>query len=200
MVPELRPVAAAGEAVGVAADTALLVAYDEGDWGELGSSAALMATGGMGAVLRRGAVAGAERTAQGAVSTRYLTTRQRVALGAAAEARARRDALRAALDVPPARGTPTALTGGPAVGTVRAPVVAASGLAAGVIDAARAGAARGRAAAAAQLDRAFRDDWRLATTNGPTAQRLYTGGASLQVGTAAVRATRPVTESEPAGR
>ena len=145
-VPELRPVAAAGEAAGVAADTAL-----------------------------------------------------RLALGAAAEARARRDAVRAALDVAPARGTPTALTGGPAVGTVRAPV-AASGLAAGVRDAARAGAARGRAAVAAQLDRAFRDDWRLATANGPAAQRLYTGGASLQVGTAAARATRPVTEAEPAGR
>ena len=198
-VPELRPVAAAGEAAGVAADTALLVAYGEGDWAELGGSAALMATGGMGAVLRRGAVAGAERTAQGAVSTRYLTTRQRLALGAAAEARASRDAVRAALDVAPARGTPTALTGGPAVGTVRAPV-AASGLAAGVRDAARARAARGRAAVAAQLDRAFRDDWRLATANGPAAQRLYTGGASLQVGTAAARATRPVTEAEPAGR
>ena len=195
VVPELRPVAAAGEAVGVAADTALLVAYEEGDWAELGSSAALMATGGLGAVLRRGAVAGAERTAPGAVATRRLTTRQRLALGAAAEVRARRDAVRAALDAPPARGTPTALTGGPAVRTVRAPA-GTSGLVAGVRDAARTGAARGRAAAAAQLDRAFRDDWRLATANGPAAQRLYTAGASLHVGTVATRATRSVAEPE----
>ena len=79
--------------------------------------------------------------------------------------------------------------------TVRAPV-GTSGLVAGVRDAARTGAARGRAAAAAQLDRAFRDDWRLATANGPAAQRLYTAGASLQVGTVATRATRSVAEPE----
>ncbi len=199
VAPQLRPLAAAGEAVGVSADAALLVAYDEGDWATWGGAVALSATGGAGAALRRGAVAGAEHTARGAVSTRHLTTAQRVALGVAHEARARRDAVRAALADSPGRGTPSALTGGP---VVRAPGVApggATGLLPRARDAARAGAARARAATTAGLDRAFRDDWRLATANGPAAQQLYVGGASLQLASAASAASSAVT-SNVAGR
>jgi hypothetical protein len=191
LVPELRPLAAAGEAVGMAADAALLVAYDEGDWGDWGTAAALALTGGAGGVLRRGAVAGAEHTARGAVSTRHLTTPQRLALGAVAEAQARRDAVRAALTTPSARGTPSALIGGPVVRGPRAAPPGPSGFVPRVRDAARAGAARGRAAAAAQLDRAFRDDWRLATANGRVAQRLYSSGTGLDVGSAVVDRITP---------
>ena len=72
------------------------------------------ATGAFGGALRLGSTAGAERTAAGVVSTATLTTRQRLALGVVKQARARRDALRASFRVPPARGTPSALLGGPA--------------------------------------------------------------------------------------
>jgi hypothetical protein len=61
----------------------------------------------------------------------------------------------------------------------------ATGLLPRARDVARAGAARARAATTAGLDRAFRDDWRLATANGPAAQQLYVGGASLQLAGAA---------------
>ena len=35
--------------------------------------------------------------------------------------------------------------------------------------------------ARARVERAFLDDWRLATANGPAAQRMYTAGATLEV-------------------
>ena len=200
VAPQLRPLAAAGEAVGMSADAALLVAYDEGDVATWGSAVALSATGGAGAALRRGAVAGAEHTARGAVRTRHLTTAQRLALGVAHEARARRDAVRAALADSPGRGTPSALTGGP---VVRAPGVApggATGLLPRARDVARAGAARARAATTAGLDRAFRDDWRLATANGPAAQQLYVGGASLQLAAGAAGAASSTVTSTVGGR
>ena len=214
VAPQLRPLAAAGEALGMTGDAALLVAYGEGDWATLGSAVALAATGGAGAVLRRGAVAGAQHTPQGAVGTRHLTTAERVALGVAHEARARRDAVRAALADPPARGTPSALTGGPAVRAPR-PAPQAAGLVPRARDVARASAARARAAATAGVDRAFRDDWRLATANGPAAQQLYAAGASLQVastatgaatshvaarGTSPAAASAPSAEAGPSGR
>ena len=54
VVPELRPVAAAADAVAVAADATLLLAYGEGDLGELAEGAGLAAAGALGGVARRG--------------------------------------------------------------------------------------------------------------------------------------------------
>jgi hypothetical protein len=194
-VPELRPVVEVAERATVAADAALLVAYGEGDAGQLAVAAGLGVLGAAGGVLRRGATAGAERTATGVVSAARLTARERVALGVVREARARRDTLRASFRVPPARGTPSALLGGPAprsfvhpgAGLGRGLTVPAvvSGLGAG----ARRVAAGTRAAAQQRVDRAFLDDWRLATANGPQAQRMYTAGTTLEVAaTGAARA------------
>ena len=115
--------------------------------------------------------------------TRSLTARQRLALGTVEEVRGRRDALRAAV-VPPERGTPSALLGGPAT---RHPRVRGAGRGARAHRRVRprARARQVRALAAARADRMVLDDWRLATANGATAQRIYAGGTSLEVGSAA---------------
>ena len=187
VVPELKPVVAVADGAAVAADAALLVAYDEGDAGQLAVAAGLSAAGAFGGVLRLGSTAGAERTAAGVVSTATLTARQRVALGVVKQARARRDALRATFRVPPARGTSSALIGGPAP---RSSALTGPGLGRGlfvpaVVNRLGAGARRAavgaRVAAQQRVDRAFLDDWRLATANGPQAQRMYTAGVTLEV-------------------
>ena len=184
------------------ADATLLAAYGEGDAGALARSAALSGLGAAGGVLRAGATAGAERTAAGVVSTARLTGQQRLALGVVHEVRRRRDALRASFRVPPARGTPSAAR--------RRPPVRGRGSAA-VLLAVRAwgpgsrcrpcsiwpGRAARRAVTrsharrpVARVDRAFLDDWRLATANGPQAQRMYTAGVTLETRRPPVRGRR----------
>ena len=185
VVPELKPVVAVADAAAVAADATLLVAYGEGDGRQLATDDGLAATGTLGGVLRTGATLGARRTADGIVSTGRLTAAQRVARGAVHEARARRDTLRASFRVPPARGTASSLTGGPDLRSV-----AGAGFRAGLTIPAmtaqlRSGARRAaqgvNTAARQRVDRAFLDDWRLATANGPQAQRMYAAGATLEV-------------------
>ena len=46
-----------------------------------------------------------------------------------------------------------------------------------------------RSAAVARVDKAFLDDWRLATANGPQAQRMYTTGVTLETAAAGARKT-----------
>ena len=196
VMPELKPLVVVADGAAVAADAALLAAFGEGDAGQLAVGAGLAAVGAAGGSLRRGAAAGAERTATGVVTTATLTARQRVALGVVREARARRDALRASFRVPPARGTPSAALGGPAP---RAQVLSGTGAESllgvpGVMGRLRVGARRAaagaNAAARRRADRAFLDDWRLATANGPQAQRMYTAGVTLEVA-ARAGAVRP---------
>ena len=194
VVPELKPVVAVADGAAVAADAAMLAGYGEGDAGQLALAAGLSVAGTFGGVLRLGATGGAERRAAGVVSTARLTAQQRVALGVAKHARARRDALRATFRVPPARGTPSAWLGGPAprsfVPTVSGP---GRGLTVPAVvgrleSGARRAAAGANAAARRRVDRAFLDDWRMASANGPQAQRMYTAGATLEVAaTAAAR-------------
>jgi len=187
VAPELKPVAAAADALALGADATLLVAFGEGDAGQLATGAALTALGVSGGVLRSGATAGAQRTAGGVVvSTVRLTTQQRLALGVVGQARARRDALRASFRVPPGRGTSSALLGGPAPRPQRwGGAVTLTGLAARVGSGTRQTGRAARVAARARADRLFLDDWRLATANGPQAQRMYIAGATLEVGAAA---------------
>ncbi|HET7823478.1 MAG TPA: hypothetical protein VFL10_18290 [Ornithinibacter sp.] len=191
VVPELKPVVALADGAAVVADAALLVAFDEGDAGRLAVGAGLAATGAFGGVLRLGSTAGAERTAAGVVSTARLTARQRLAVGVVQQARARRDALRASFRVPPARGTPSAVLGGPAP---RPSALTGPGPGRGlsvpaVVNRLRIGARQtavgARAAARQRVDRAFLDDWRLATANGRQAQRMYAAGATLEVASTA---------------
>ncbi|WP_345205671.1 hypothetical protein [Fodinibacter luteus] len=198
-VPELRPVAAVADAAAVAADTTLLVAYGEGSWSDLSAGAGLAATGVLGGVLRSGATAGARRTATGATVTRRLTAAQRLAIGTAREVRARRDEVRARFDVPPARGTPSALTGGPTPRAAREPLwrLTPAEAAQRVRRAAGTSAARARTAARSQADRAFLDDWRLATANGPQAQRMYVAGATLEVTATGASKARDARDARP---
>ncbi|WP_377641883.1 hypothetical protein [Oryzobacter terrae] len=187
VAPELVPLAAAGDATATAADAGLLAVYGEGDAGSLATGLALASTGGVGRVLRHGSLAGAEATAHGVRSTRVLTTQQRMVVGAVEAARSRRDALRTALRGVPDRGTPSALLGGPAVRVRSAPVAtaAAQTVAQRASDAARLAAERVREAAAEQVRRRVLDDWRLASANGASAQRMYVSGATLEVAGAA---------------
>lgn len=186
-VPWLRPVAAAGDVLGLTADAALLVGYGEGDTDALAVGAALTATGGAAGALRRGAVAGAQRTAGGVVVTRRLTAQERLRLGAVAEVRQRRDELRRRFTDEPHRGTASP----PVSGGARAGGTGATGAGApggGVVRlraAIDAQVLRARALAGARADAAFRHDWQLATANGPSAQRMYTAGATLEVATRA---------------
>ena len=159
----------------VSADAALLVAYDEGDCGDLGGAAPSSATGGAGAALRRRRrPPGRSTRARGAVSTRHLTAhsggpRRRPRGPGATRRRAGRPRRLAGTGHPerPDRRTGGQGARGGARGRDR-PASPSAGRA-------RAGAARARAATTAGLDRAFRDDWRLATANGPAAQRLLCG-------------------------
>ena len=199
-VPELKPVVAVAAPVAVAADSALLVAYGEGDAGQLGKDAALAATGALGGVLRTGATLGARRTADGIVTAGRLTAAQRVAHGAVHQARARRDALRASFRVPPPRGTASSLIGGPAPrsmlggGSTAGPTISA--LSAQLRSGARRAAHGVNTAARQRVDRAFLDDWRLATANGPQAQRMYAAGTTLEV---TRKTLKPRTESTEGG-
>ncbi len=185
VVPELKPVVAVADPVAVAADAALLVGYGEGDARQLATDAALAATGALGGTLRTGATLGARRTADGIVTTGRLTAAQRVALGAVQRARARRDALRASFQVPPARGTASSLVGGPAprsvVGAGPGPGLTIPAMAAHLRSGARRAVTGVNTAARQRVDRAFLDDWRLATANGPQAQRMYAAGTTLEV-------------------
>jgi hypothetical protein len=212
-VPWLRPVAAVGDVMGLAADAALLVGYGEGDVNALAAGAALAATGGAAGALRRGAVAGARQTPTGIVVTRRLTAQERLRLGTVAEVRARRDDLRARFTVPPERGTSSSLVGGPpirarpSVGPASSPGASGPPGPAGRLGAGSppgpqrssvpgrgpaflrasldARIVRARALGSARLDAAFRADWRLATANGPTARRMYASGVTLEVATTA---------------
>ena len=180
-VPQLKGVAFVGGAVGAVGDAALLVGYDEGSWSDLGTSLALTATGGAGGVLKAAGTAGARRTASGVVVTRRLTAQQRLAVGVATQARARRDAIRARFELPPDRGTPSRFLGAPARAPVTAPLLKVTREQ--VVQ-------RVRSAARAKADQAFLDGWRLASANGPQAQKMYAAGATLEVGTrAAAKAT-----------
>lgn len=185
VAPELRPVAALADATAAGADTLLLAVYGEGDAGQLALGAGVAAAGAAGGALRAGATAGSQRTATGVVTTARLTGQQRVALGALSEARARRDAIRASFRVPGERGTASALIGGPAprpAGRWAAGGAPVSGSRAVRLEGgASRVVARARALARERVNRAFLDDWRLATANGPQAQRMYASGATLEV-------------------
>jgi hypothetical protein len=122
----------------------------------------------------------------------------------ATRARARRDAIRAKFEVPPDRGTPSALTGGPTPRPVRGPLVQLprQQVLRRLEGAARARATQAQTVARAKVDQAFLDGWRLATANGAQAQTMYTAGVTLEVGTrAAAKVTSPAESGpgEPAG-
>ncbi len=197
VAPELAPLAAAGEATGVVADAGLLAVYGEGDVGSLATSLGLASTGGVGRVLRHGSVAGAEATAVGVRTTRSLTTQQRLALGVLDAARSRRDALRTSLHGVPARGTSSALLGGPAVRVRSLPATGSAAQRASA--AARLAAERVREAAAEQVRRRVLDDWRLASANGAAAQRMYASGVTLEVAGAAGTRVNDHERQVPAG-
>ncbi|WP_392542435.1 hypothetical protein [Oryzobacter telluris] len=198
VAPELLPVALVGDAAASVSDAALYAAYGEGSAGALATDAALWATAGVGRVLRYGSVVGAEATATGARTTQVLTRQQRVAQGAVETVRARRDALRSAFAGVPARGTPSALIGGPATRSPRLPDGAT--VAERASAAARAAAERAREAAADQVRRRVLDDWRLASANGASAQKMYATGVTLEVaGTAGTRAVEHQRDDRAAG-
>lgn len=184
--PVAKGVGLVGEAAGTAADAALLGVYGEGSWSGLGASAALGGAAFLGRGLVAGAGSGARLGAEGVEVYRRLSARERLVAGAAAESRRRMAVLRRTFDVPGARGTPSALVGGPAVralprGPLRTRV--------------RAGVAAAGVRARAAVDARFLDDWRLATANGT--RPMYASGVTLQ---AAAAGGRTVVERRRPGR
>jgi hypothetical protein len=154
--------------MGVAADGALLLGYGEGGWGELATGAGLAAMGVTGQSLRAGATAGAVVRADGAVvAGASLGARERLVAGLAQTARARVADARRLLDVPPERGTASALLGGP---PLRGPRAGLGGL-----------AARGCRAAEARVG-AVRLELASAGVGGRATRRMYAAGVSLQAG------------------
>ncbi len=180
----------------VVADAGVLAVYGEGDVGSLAAGLAFASAGGIGRALRHGSVAGAEATAVGVRTTRSLTTQQRMALGVVDAARSRRDALRTSLRGVPARGTSSALLGGPAVRVRALPATGSAAQRASA--AARLAAERVREAAAEQVRRRVLDDWRLASANGAAAQRMYASGVTLEVAGAAGTRVNDHERQEPA--
>ncbi len=167
--PVAKGVGVVGEAAGTAADVALLGVYGQGSWAELGTAAALSGSTFLGRGLVAGSAKGARLGSDGVQVLGRLSARERVVAGAAAEARRRVSAVRRTFDVPDARGTPSALLGGPVVGVAGRASVGAR---------LRGGAVAARARVRAGVDARFLDDWRLATANGT--RPMYASGTTLQ--------------------
>lgn len=173
VVPQSRGIGLVGEAVGTAADTALLVGYGQGSWSQMGTSAGLYAVGFAGGSLAKGAGVGARMGSEGVEVLSRVSARERLVAGAALEARRRISAVRRGLDAPPRRATPSAMLGGPPV-----PPPPPASLADRVRRAAEAARARARAAA----DAAFLDDWTVATAVGT--RPMYASGVTLRAAAA----------------
>lgn len=110
--PELKPVAAMAGSAGALADTALLVVYDEGDWGQVGLGLALGAVGQAGGALRAGAKVGAVKVANGHYRVvERLDARARLGIGVRRQAMTRVDALHGLKSVPTGRVAGTATLG-----------------------------------------------------------------------------------------
>lgn len=138
----------------VLAELGLLVAFDEGSWTDLALSGVTTATGFAGGALKKGAIAGSVKGADGrVVNVTPYTTGRRVRLGGRAEAAARAAAQRRkfVLTTPP-----------------RTPAEKVTGT----------WAERARRHASARVEKAFLDDLRLAKAGGTV--RMYAAGVTLQ--------------------
>ncbi|MGL5862127.1 MAG: hypothetical protein ACRCY9_12820, partial [Phycicoccus sp.] len=99
--PVLTALATAGDLTVVTTDGVLLVAYGEGSWLELGTTATIAGTAFTGEVFTKGATHGARLTTEGVAVTRRLSTQERVAFGVVEAARGRVDDLRATFTLRP---------------------------------------------------------------------------------------------------
>ncbi len=165
VAPELAVVGVVGDALGTAADGALLLGYDEGSWRDLAVGAGTTALGAGGRTLRNGAKAGTVVRADGTVVAQAMTAPERVLAGAVTTARKRVEAARARLRLPPERGTPSALTGGPPPAPSGTPWRRAAGSA--------------RAAVRAQVVSAT-TELRLVGAGGRQTRRMYAAGVGLE--------------------
>lgn len=189
----LPPVGAAVGVVNTGADGLLRAFWDEGGWDEVAVNAALAGAGGWGRVLKRGAVLGAveDTTRQGSRTVRtvrveeHWTTGARLREGLKAEGRAsaQRWVDRATATgggplrfVPVGEATPTRLTG-----AVRAPSAGPRARLTGT-PAPRGGLSRQVVGAAEDRAAGMTLGWRLASANGPEAQRMYAAGITLEKG------------------
>lgn len=191
VVPHLRPVAAAGDVLSVAADMTLLVGYREGSWSDLGTTVAMAGASNVAGALKIAGTAGATKSVSGSfvTSTRRLTMQQRLAVGVTQQARAKRDAIRARFRfeaddrATPSRYievTPRPVRTTPVWKVTREQAVA-----------------RVRAVAQAKADQVFLDGWRRASANGPAAQRMYATGTALDVGVKVAPKVIPKEERQP---
>ncbi|NHA66812.1 hypothetical protein [Phycicoccus flavus] len=183
VAPPAKPVAVAGDAVGLAADGVLLVGYGEGSGRDLAVTAGASVLGVGGDALRTGAKAGAVLRADGAaVPLARLSAQERIVLGMTQTARERVRAARSMVDVDE-RATASALVGGPALrgsGTLRARTADAA-----------------RRLARERVD-AVRSELALASAGGRSTQRLYGAGVTLTAASRSADRVVPADEERPA--
>ena len=96
----LAALAIAGGLVATASEAALLLAYGEGDWSSLATTAALTAVGSAGKILKTGSLAGTRALNGGYVADGALSSRERIRFGVGESVRGRRDALLARAAAP----------------------------------------------------------------------------------------------------
>ncbi len=182
VAPELAVVGVVGDTVGTVADGALLLGYDEGSWRDVAVGAGSSLLGAGGRTLRNGAKVGAVVRADGTVVATAMTRQERLLAGAVKTARDRVGAARARFGVPPERGTPSALVGGPPAAPSGSVLRRAAG-------SARAGLRSRVVSATTEL--------RLVGAGGRETRRMYAAGVGLEAAShAAPRVvpddTRPV--------
>ena len=160
--PELTPVATIAGTAGSVADGLLLVGYGEGDWSSVAVGLGLSAVGSAGGALKKGATAGAIKTANGEYRVvERMATRQRLGVGVSREVGAKIDGLHGLKSVPTGREATTALLGFQAKMPLR--------------DKVREGV---RTSVVGFAEKKLLNDLRLVRANGTT--RMFVAGVTLQ--------------------
>ncbi len=153
--PGFKAAGVIGAAAGGVSDAVMLLAYDEGSWGEFAADAVFAATTGTGSALKAGSAL-----------TGQLSRAERIRAGVATATRTKVEGV-----LGPLRLTPFARVG--ATGPVL-PAIATGGS-----FSARGLLTKGVNAARSALDRALLDDWRLAVRNGRDAKVHFVTGEAL---------------------
>mgnify|MGYP003375555217 CR=1 FL=1 len=153
--PGFKAAGVVGAGAGGVSDAVMLLAYDEGSWGDLAADVAFAATTGTGSALKAGSAL-----------TGQFSRAERIRAGVAAATRAKVDEVRGPLRITPFARPGALAPSLPAIATGGS--FTARGLLTKGVNAARSG-----------LDRALLDDWRLAVRNGKDAKVHFVTGEAL---------------------
>ncbi|KGN36314.1 hypothetical protein N803_05790 [Knoellia subterranea KCTC 19937] len=178
--PGLKQLGAAGEVSGFISGVGLRAFYGEGSWKTVGINAVGTVGTGAGAVVKRGSVVGAHPVSR--LDTRArdyagekLSTRQRFFIGTREQLHATFPKASQRLDPSMQPSRRIILDGSdlPTTPTAGLPLA----------DKARVLAERAKVMARRKADAVLLDDWRAASAGGPTAQRMFVAGVTLEKAT-----------------